>query len=58
MSDKQIILDIVKNIDEDKSFEEILYALYVELELRKGISDFETGNIKTTQQVKEIIDNC
>lgn len=58
MSDKQIILDIVKNIDEDKSFEEILYALYVELELRKGISDFETSNIKTTQQVKEIIDNC
>lgn len=58
MSDKQIILDIVKNIDEDKSFEEILYALYLELELRKGISDFETGNTKTTQQVKEIVDNC
>jgi len=56
MSDKQLILNTVKNIDDTTSYEEILYALYTQLEVQKGIKDMEEGNIKSSSEVKEIID--
>lgn len=56
MSDKQLILNIVEKIDEEKSYEEILYAIYMQFELKKGIKDMEEKNVKTSEQVKEIID--
>lgn len=55
MSDKQLILNTVQSIDETKSYEEILYALYMQLEIKKGIKDMEEGNAKTSVEVKEII---
>ena len=55
MSDKQLILNSVQSIDETKSYEEILYALYMQLEIKKGIKDMEEGNTKTSAEVKEII---
>ena len=56
MSDKQLILNTVKNIDDKSSYEEILYALYMQLEIQKGIRDMEKGNTKNSDEVKEIID--
>lgn len=44
MSDKQLILDSVQNISETSSYEEILYTLYTQLEIRKGIKDMEKVN--------------
>lgn len=55
MSDKQLILDTVQNISETYSYEEILYTLYTQLEIRKGIKDMEKGNVKATKEVKELI---
>lgn len=55
MSDKQLILNTVKNIDDETSYEEILYTLYVQLEVQKGIKDMEKDNTKTSSEVKEII---
>ncbi len=55
MSDKQLILNTVKNIDDETSYEEILYTLYVQLEVQKGIKDMEEDNTKTSSEVKEII---
>lgn len=55
MSDKQIILNRVQNIDDTKSYEEILYTLYTQFEIQKGIKDMEEGNTKTSEEVKEII---
>lgn len=55
MSDKQIILNRVQNIDDTKSYEEILYDLYRQFEIQKGIKDMEEGNTKTSDEVKEII---
>lgn len=57
MSDKQIILNRVQNIDDTESYEEILYTLYMQYEIQKGIKDMEEGNTKTSEQVKEIIKN-
>ena len=56
MSDKQLVLNTVQNIDDKTSYEEILYALYTQLEVQKGIKDMEEGNTKTSKEVKEIID--
>ena len=57
MSDKQLILNTVQNIDDKTSYEEILYTLYAQLEIQKGIKYMESGNTKTSSEVKEIIDN-
>ena len=56
MSDKQLVLNTVQNIDDQTSYEEILYTLYTQLEIQKGIKDMEEGNTKTSNEVKEIID--
>lgn len=55
MSDKQLILNTVAQIDDATSYEEILYALYLQYEVTKGIKDMENGNVKTSKEVKEII---
>ena len=55
MSDKQLVLNTVQNIDDQTSYEEILYTLYTQLEVQKGIKDMEAGNTKNSKEVKEII---
>lgn len=55
MSDKQLILNTVQKIDDKKTYEEILYTLYLQLEVQKGIKDMEDGNTKTSDNVKEIV---
>ena len=55
MSDKQLILNTVQKVDETTSYEEILYTLYTQSEVQKGIKDMEAGNTKTSSEVKEII---
>lgn len=55
MSDKQLILNTVQNIEDTTSYEEILYALYMQFEIQKGIQDMEEENTKTSSEVKEII---
>ncbi len=55
MSDKQLILNTVQNIDDTTSYEEILYMLYMQLEIQNGLKDMEEGNTKTSKEVKEII---
>lgn len=57
MSDKQLILNTVSNIEDTKTYEEILYTLIMQLEIQKGIKDMENGNMKTTEELKEIIKN-
>lgn len=55
MSDKQLILNTVEQIDDATSYEEILYELYLQYEVEKGIKDMENGNVKTSKEVNEII---
>ena len=55
MSDEQLILNTVQKVDDKTSYEEILYTLYTQLEVQKGIRDLEEGNTKTSKEVKEII---
>ena len=55
MSDKQLILNTVQKVDETTSYEEILYTLYTQLEVQKGIKNMARHNTKTSSEVKEII---
>lgn len=54
MSDKQLILKTIEQIDDTTSYEEILYELYLQYEITRGIKDMEEGNVKTSTEVKEI----
>ena len=56
MSDKELVLNMVQNIDDKMSYEEILYTLYIQLEVKRGIKDMEEGKTKKSDEVKEIID--
>lgn len=56
MSDKQLVLNTVQNIDDTTSYEEILYTLYTQLEVQKGIKDMEEGNTKNSSEVRKIVD--
>lgn len=58
MSDKQLILDTVEKISDTTSYEDILYTLYLQWEVQKGIEDMEAGRTKTSEEVKEIINKC
>lgn len=58
MSDKQLIINMVQNIEDSKTYEEILYALYMQYEINKGIKDMKEGKTKTSEEVKEIIAKC
>ena len=44
MSDRQLILNTLQNMDDTTSYEEILYKLYEQFEIQKGIKDMEGGN--------------
>ena len=55
MSDKQLILNTVQNIDDSTSYEEILYTLYLQYEIKKGIQDVDNKRTKTSKEIKDII---
>ena len=55
MSAKELILNTVQEIEETQSYEEILYTLFMQMEIKNGIDDMEKGNVKTTEELKEII---
>ena len=55
MSDKQLILNTVQNIDDSTSYAEILYTLYLQYEIKKGIQDVDNKRTKTSKEIKDII---
>ena len=56
MSDKQLTLKILETMDDNAKLEDILYAIYMQYKINKGLDDIENNNVKTIEEVKEIID--
>lgn len=56
MSDKQKIIESLNNIDDTATFEEILYQLYFQYKIEKGLQDVENGNYRPTEDVLREID--
>ena len=56
MSDKQLTLKILETMDDNVKLEDILYAIYMQYKINKGLDDIENDKVKTAEEVKEIID--
>jgi predicted transcriptional regulator len=52
-SPKNEALQLIQNLPEDSTFEDIQYHLYVREKVEKGLKDFEAGRSLTQAQVEE-----
>ena len=55
MSDKQLTMKLLEEMDDNAKLEDILYSIYLQYKINKGLDDIENDNLKTSVQVKEII---
>ena len=50
---KENIIEMIKNLPEDISLEDIIEAIYVRQKIEKGLKDSKEGNIYTHEEAKE-----
>ena len=48
---KQEVLNLINNLPDDVSFDEVLYQLYLMSNVNEGISDIQDGRIFTQDEV-------
>lgn len=53
LSAKQASLRLIERLDENVSFEEIMYELHILQKIKQGVRDVEEGNTVSHEQVKE-----
>ena len=53
---KQRALELVRNLEEDATYEEILYRLYVLQQIEEGLDDAEQGRTISHEELGEQID--
>ena len=52
-SAKQATLQLVERLDDDVSFEDIIYELYVLEKIQRGMKDAEAGRVVSHAEAKE-----
>ena len=52
-SAKQAILQLVERLDDDVSFEDIIYELYVLEKIQRGMRDAEEGRVVSHEEAKQ-----
>lgn len=52
-SAKQATLDLVERLDDDVSFEDIIYELYVLEKIQRGMKDAEEGRVVSHEEAKQ-----
>ena len=52
-SAKQATLALVERLDDDVSFEEIIYELYVLEKIQRGMKDAEAGRVVSHEEAKQ-----
>jgi predicted transcriptional regulator len=50
---KEEIIDLIKNLPDDATIDDIMYHLYVKKKILAGIKEIEQGNIIPHEQVME-----
>jgi hypothetical protein len=50
---KQATLQLVERLDDDVSFEDIIYELYVLEKIQRGMKDAEAGRVVSHAEAKE-----
>ena len=53
LSAKQASLRLIERLDENVSFEEIMYELHILQKIKQGVQDVEAGNTVSHEQAKE-----
>jgi len=53
---KDDVKQMIDQLPEDCSIEDIQYTLYVRSKIQKGLKDIEEGNVLTTDEVKARMD--
>lgn len=56
MNDKQKIIETISNINEDATFEEIIYQLYLQYRIEKGLDDIDKGKVLSSEEIYDEID--
>ena len=49
---KEAVIDLLNQIPDDSTLEEIQYHLYVRQKIQKGLQDVDQGNVKTQEEVE------
>ena len=50
---KDSILDVIKNLPDDASYDDIMEALYVNQKIDKGIEQLDNGESLSIEQLRE-----
>jgi len=56
-TEKENIIEMLKNLPDDVSMEDIIEAIYVRKKIEKGLKDSEEGNLYTHEEAKELLKN-
>jgi len=54
-TEKENIIEMLKNLPDDVSMEDIVEAIYVRKKIEKGLKDSEEGNLYTHEEAKELL---
>lgn len=49
---KEEVIDLLKQLPDDSTMEEIQYHLYVRQKIQRGLQDVEQGNVETQEEVE------
>lgn len=54
-TEKENIINMIKDLPDDVSMEDIIEAIYVRQKIEKGLKDSEEGKIYTHEEAKELL---
>ena len=49
---KEEVLDLLNQLPDDSTLEEIQYHLYVRQKIQRGLQDVDQGNVKSQEEVE------
>ena len=50
---KEEVIDLLKQLPDDSTLEEIQYHLYVRQKIQKGLRDVDQGKVKNQEEVED-----
>jgi len=54
---KQLATEGILNLPDESTWDDIMYYLYVNQKIEKGLEDIEKGNVYTREEVREYLRN-
>jgi len=54
-TEKENIIEMLKNLPDDVSMEDIIEAICVRQKIEKGLKDSEEGNLYTHEEARELL---